>query len=38
MQSFEKWLAKALEKCRGKIMFCLDNEGRHRDDLSQGTI
>ena len=25
-----------LEKCRGKIMFCLDNEGSHRDDYLKG--
>lgn len=25
-----------LEKCRGKIMFCLDNEGSHRDEYLKG--
>jgi hypothetical protein len=25
-----------LEKCRGKIMFCLDNEGSHRDEYLMG--
>ena len=28
----------ALEKCRGKIMFCLDNEGRHRDTYLKGNL
>ncbi len=26
----------ALRKCRGKIIFCLDNEGRHRDEYLKG--
>lgn len=25
-----------LEECRGKIMFCLDNEGRHREEYLKG--